>query len=192
MPTNSRRDDIMAMPVTVRRYTVDEVEAWPPDGNRYELLDGILLVTPAPEVSHQLVATRLAVMLANVLDPYPTIRVVAPGAIVRPPAIDLQPDILVFHGNPGPRWREPGAGYLLAVEVESPSTARYDRDQKRPAYFALGVAGVWRVDPLRRELWVSSPGAPAERRCAEEIVWTAPGIDVTFRLPVPPMFRDLD
>jgi Uma2 family endonuclease len=79
----------MAMPVTVRRYTVDEVESWPDDGNRYELLDGILLVTQSPVVPHQSVATRLAVMLTNALDPFRGIRVVAPGAIVRPPFIDL-------------------------------------------------------------------------------------------------------
>ncbi len=38
----------MAMPDTARRYTVEEVLAFPSDGNRYELVDGELLVTPAP------------------------------------------------------------------------------------------------------------------------------------------------
>ena len=35
----------MAMPGLARRYTVDEVLAFPADGNRYELVDGELLVT---------------------------------------------------------------------------------------------------------------------------------------------------
>jgi len=182
----------MAMPVTVRRYTVDEVEGWPSDGNRYELLDGILLVTPSPEVEHQLVVTRLTVMLANALDPYPGIRVVSPGAIVRPPFTELQPDILVFRGNPGRGWRGLEAEYLLAVEVESPSTARYDRDQKRPAYFALGVAEVWRVDLRRREVLVSTAGDSAERTCSAAIRWTPPGVDAVLYLAVAPVFRDLD
>jgi hypothetical protein len=38
----------MGMPDTVRRYTVDQVLAFPADGNRYELVAGELLVTPAP------------------------------------------------------------------------------------------------------------------------------------------------
>ncbi len=38
----------MVMGVSLRRYTVTELDAFPPDGNRYELLDGVLFVTPAP------------------------------------------------------------------------------------------------------------------------------------------------
>jgi hypothetical protein len=38
----------MGMAVSVPRYTVDDLEGFPDDGDRYELLDGILLVTPAP------------------------------------------------------------------------------------------------------------------------------------------------
>ena len=33
--------------VSVPRYTVDDLDTFPEDGNRYELLDGVLLVTPA-------------------------------------------------------------------------------------------------------------------------------------------------
>ena len=56
---------IMAMPVSVHRFTVDEVDAIPDDGNRHELLDGVLLVTPAPGLPHQTVAMRLAVVLGR-------------------------------------------------------------------------------------------------------------------------------
>jgi hypothetical protein len=38
----------MAMPATVARYTLQDLESFLNDGNRYELVDGILLVTPAP------------------------------------------------------------------------------------------------------------------------------------------------
>jgi Uma2 family endonuclease len=78
------------------------------------------------------------------------------------------------------------------VEVESPSTTRYDRDQKRPAYFALGVAEVWRVDLRQREVLVSTAHDSAERARSDEVLWTPPGVEASLRLPVAPMFRDLD
>lgn len=52
---------------SVPLYTVDDLDEFPRDGNRYELLDGVLLVTPAPSMSHQMVASRLQVRLAVML-----------------------------------------------------------------------------------------------------------------------------
>jgi len=46
----------MAMPVVVPRYTLRDLESFPDDGSRYELLDGVLLVTPGPAPLHELVA----------------------------------------------------------------------------------------------------------------------------------------
>jgi len=43
----------MGMPQAARRYTVEEVLAFRADGNRYELVHGELLVTPAPQLRHQ-------------------------------------------------------------------------------------------------------------------------------------------
>jgi Uma2 family endonuclease len=57
----------MAMPDTARRYTVDDVLAFPDDGNRYELVDGELLVTPAPAPRHQIVAGHLHSTLTHYL-----------------------------------------------------------------------------------------------------------------------------
>ena len=55
----------MGMALTVPRYTVDDLERFPNDGNRYELLDGMLIVTPAPRNAHQLLTFELAFRLAN-------------------------------------------------------------------------------------------------------------------------------
>jgi Uma2 family endonuclease len=57
----------MGMAVSIPFYTVDDVERFPDDGNRYELLEGVLIVTPAPSNLHQVIATRLATYLMNVL-----------------------------------------------------------------------------------------------------------------------------
>ena len=49
----------MAMRSVVPTYTVDDLESFPNDGNRYELLEGMLLVTPAPMPPHELVVQRV-------------------------------------------------------------------------------------------------------------------------------------
>lgn len=51
----------MAMPVVPesRRYSVAEVLEFPDDGNRYEVVQGELLVTPAPRTRHQVIVARL-------------------------------------------------------------------------------------------------------------------------------------
>ena len=61
----------MAMPVIpeARRYSVEEVLAFPADGNRYEVVQGELLVTPAPRRWHQIVVVRLHRALSNYLSP---------------------------------------------------------------------------------------------------------------------------
>jgi Uma2 family endonuclease len=135
----------MAMAISVPLYTVDDLEKFPNDGNRYELLDGVLVVTPQPAAVHQVVVSRIQVKLAYALDKLA--HVVGPGAVVRMPNTQLQPDILVYPARfsaltDWPKITE----HWLAVEVLSPSSRIYDREFKRDAYFALGVQQVWLVD----------------------------------------------
>ena len=131
--------------VTVPRYTVDDLDRFLEDGNRYELLDGVLLVTPAPRAVHQIVATRIATRLSNAVGT--AAHVVGPGAISVPPRTQLQPDILVYPSrfSPTTDWVMVDE-HWLAVEVLSRSSRMYDREFKRDAYFALGVREVWLVD----------------------------------------------
>ena len=55
----------MAMAITVPHYTVNDLANFPDDGNRYELLDGVLLVTPGPNTGHQVMAARIQARLAQ-------------------------------------------------------------------------------------------------------------------------------
>ena len=50
----------MGMAASIPLITVEDLDSFPDDGNRYELLDGMLLVTPSPNQEHQVVATRLS------------------------------------------------------------------------------------------------------------------------------------
>ena len=182
----------MAMALTVPRYTVADLERFPDDGQRYELLDGLLLVTPSPGVDHQVVASRLGTALARALEARPDIQVVGPGVVVREPGTQLQPDVMVFRAA-GPltaSWKEIREVWL-AVEVLSPSSRVYDREFKRDAYLALGVAEVWLVDLGERAVLVSRPERPRDERVTGVLRWKSSHLDLPIELDLVRLFADL-
>jgi Uma2 family endonuclease len=182
----------MAMAITVPYYTVDDLEGFPNDGNRYEILDGVLLVTPGPSLGHQMIANRIQARLSVAIQFPGLAHVVGPGVVVRMPNTQLQPDILVFPARLTPKldWRKIEE-HWLAVEVLSRSSRIYDRDFKKDAYFALGVKQVWLVDRWTKtiEVWRS----PRSKIVADETVrWRAPGSTALLPLDVPEIFADID
>jgi Uma2 family endonuclease len=152
----------MGMPGTARRYTVDEVLAFPDDGNRYELVDGELLVTPSPAQPHQIVLGELYAQLrayvkrrAHVARAF-----FAPADIIWGPEEHVQPDLFVVPATEvTDDWRDCRT-LLLAVEVVSPSSARADRLTKRRLYQRRGVASYWVVDAVIQGARVPSGGEP--------------------------------
>ncbi len=147
----------MGMPQAAHRYTIDEVLAFPSDGNRYELVHGELLVTPAPAQQHQKIVTRLCAGLeAYVAGRHPEAEVfVAPADIFWGPEEYVQPDLCVVPADEVTGdWRNCQT-LLLAVEVVSPGSAQADRVKKRRLYQARGVSTYWIVDPDARmvEVW---------------------------------------
>ncbi|MGB6164358.1 MAG: Uma2 family endonuclease [Pseudonocardiaceae bacterium] len=130
-------------------FTVEDLERMPDDGRRYELLDGILLVSPAPGVWHQEVAFALARALYAACPPELHV-VIAPFEWRRGRGTALQPDVLVARRDD--LFAVEGGKFLgqppvLAVEVLSPSTRRIDRLSKLSAYEEAGVASYWLVNP---------------------------------------------
>lgn len=126
--------------------SADDLEGFPDDGHRYELLDGSLLVTPAPGTSHQ----RCVVVLAALLEaaaPTGAWAMVAPYEWRLSPATTFQPDVLVAWRD-GFTSRRLERAPLLVVEVLSPSTRSIDLVLKRHAFAAAGASWYWVVDPL--------------------------------------------
>ena len=151
------------MAISVRRYTTEDLERFPNDGNRYELVDGVLLVTPAPSHAHQLIVSRLQFRLTQAVMAEGPAHVVSPGVITVVPRIQLEPDILVYPARYSleSTWSEIDE-HWLAVEVLSRSSRVYDRDTKRDAYLALGVQEVWLVDRSNKVVEVSHARGPVE------------------------------
>lgn len=128
-----------------RPFTVDDLEGMPDDGNRYELIDGMLHVSPCPVPLHQVVGGELFFALRLACPPGLLV-MTAPMDVQPDRLTSLQPDVLVARpADFGPK--NLSAAPLLAVEVLSPSTRLYDLNTKRFAYEKMGVASYWIVDP---------------------------------------------
>lgn len=180
----------MAMPVTLPTYTTSDLEAFPDDGCRYELVNGFLLVTPSPRNAHQVVVSRLQVAIGSYLGEDGPAVAVTPGVIQQPPLVHLEPDVLVYPTSFGPdaSWTAM-SGWWLAVEVSGRSSRRYDRDYKRNAYLALGVREVWIVDLAEKCALVSREGTPRDVRHAERLVWHPAEMPEPLVIDVPRLFR---
>ncbi len=150
---------------SARSWTRDEVLALPEDGNRYELIDGELLVTPSPRMVHQLAVQALFERIA------PWVRANRIGTTCLSPAdLDLQsgqlsqPDLFVVGlvgGREAREWSDCPIP-LLVAEVVSPTTARFDRIVKRRRYQRSGVPLYWIVDLDARmvEAWTPAAVSP--------------------------------
>jgi len=128
-----------------RPLTVDDLQALPDDGHRYELIDGTLLVTPAPAWGHQSVQLALATLLES-HRPRGLRVLVAPFEVQLAMDTAVQPDVLVARYDDLRAKNLPTAP-LLAVEVASPSTVLVDRNLKRATYERFGIPSYWLLDP---------------------------------------------
>jgi Uma2 family endonuclease len=134
-------------------FTLADLDALPDDGMRYELVDGQLLVTPAPLAIHQRVAGQLFLRLQPAC-PDGLEVFFAPFDFRPSKQRSLQPDLLVCRsGDVGPRGVE-FCPLLLAVEILSPSTRMTDLLLKRALYEESGVTSYWIIDPEAETLTV--------------------------------------
>jgi len=144
--------------VAPRPWTRSDLERLPDDGNRYEVLDGALLVTPQAAVTHQWLASRLIELLGPYCAQHSIGVAVGPGAVIWAES-ELQPDVQVIPCAPSELrrdWSEVPLP-LLVVEVASDSTVRRDIGIKRNAYMRLGIPEYWMIDGNARSATVVKP-----------------------------------
>jgi Uma2 family endonuclease len=168
----------MVMPNLKRQWTVADRDELPDDGNRYEVIDGELFVTPAPAWRHQDAVGELYAHIAEYLRREPIGHaVMAPADVVFSPTRGVQPDLFVVPlvGGRKPRHFDDVRRVLLAVEVLSPSTARADRVNKRTLYHEEQVREYWIVDLDSRIVERSTPSEPRPEILDSRLVWLPDG-----------------
>ncbi|MBX3146467.1 MAG: Uma2 family endonuclease [Gemmatimonadales bacterium] len=184
----------MGMPDLVSLWTRDNVLGLPDDGNRYELVDGELVVTPSPSGRHQLAVWTLYDLIKAYVREHGIGRAgTAPADLDLRAGQLLQPDLFVgaaIEGRAPVEWNEWGVP-LLVAEVLSPSTARHDRVTKRRLYQRSGVPAYWIVDFDARlvEVWT-----PADRKPAivdDMLTWHADPSIPPLLIDLPAYFREV-
>jgi Uma2 family endonuclease len=171
----------MAMPAVHRRWKAKEVRALidanPMQTPRYELVDGELLVTPAPRLVHQEAIAVLFLRLRAYLASEPVGHALAsPSDVELEPEFLSQPDIFVM---PLDEWRRVHLerivrSLLLVVEVLSPSSAGHDRVKKRPKY-QKNVPEYWIVDLDARLIQRWRPSDDRPEILTQSLEWRPPG-----------------
>jgi len=137
------------------KLTVDDLALLPDDGKRYELIEGELLVSTAPSLSHQFIAGNIQTEFTLYLRQHPVGRVVATPGIIFDIGDAVIPDLVyitherlaqIEHGG-----RLHGAPELI-VEILSPGNENRRRDEviKRQTYGKFGVDEYWIVDGAAR------------------------------------------
>lgn len=128
-----------------RALTRGDLDQMPDDGHRYELLDGMLVVSPGPRPVHQQVGGNIYLALREHC-PADLQVMYAPLDVVLGDDTVLQPDLLVARRSDFTD-RDLPVPPILAIEVLSPSTRAYDLLLKKERLQRAGCQHYWVVDP---------------------------------------------
>lgn len=126
--------------------TTDDLEKFPEDNVRRELLDGVLLVSPSPSSTHQIIAGRLMVALE---EDCPSDKAVTQNVDVYFSKLrSFVPDVLVITAAAARRTERPFMSHevVLAVEIVSPTSVGMDRVAKPAFYAGAGIPYFWRIE----------------------------------------------
>jgi Uma2 family endonuclease len=163
--------------------TRSDLDAMPDDGHRYELIDGSLVVTPAPSRAHQSCVVQLIVRFHAACPPDLQV-LVAPFDVALAVATVVQPDVLVARRS-DLTDRDLPAAPMLAVEVLSPSTRKIDMTLKRDTYEEAGCPSYWVVDPVGPTVtvWELQDGkyVEAAHATAGSVIQVSAPFELSFR-----------
>lgn len=184
----------MGMPATHANWTVEMLDALPDDGQRYEIIDGELHVTPAPSDVHQLVVAAFHKPIDTYLRTGDVARALFSPADIRRGDRSrnrVQPDVFAVRLIAGKRPPYPYGlnDLLLALEVESPSNPMLDHQVKRELYLSQGVPEYWIANADARIVsrWrgLDDPGEVFSKR----IDWHPRGMTTPLVIDLPELFE---
>jgi len=183
----------MGMPAqSLQTWTAEAVQALPEEiGVRNECVDGLLLVSPAPRLVHQIAVSELLVRLMTWCEPTGILWAVSsPIDLILDPTTLVQPDLSVFRRRADgsyPASLDEAGLPLLVIEVLSPGTARADRFYKRRRYLQAGIEYlIMDLDSRLVERWL--PGAERPDILAEQVRWHPDGVSAPFVFDLEPFF----
>ncbi|WP_448584012.1 Uma2 family endonuclease [Thermocrinis sp.] len=132
-----------------------------PEGAPYQLIEGELIMSPAPNLEHQRASKRLFKKLSQAIESHQKGEVFyAPIDVYLDEENAFQPDLVVVLKDSKARIEERGifGAPDVVVEILSPSTAYYDLTEKKEVYERVGVKEYWIVDPKRKsfEIYANS------------------------------------
>ena len=160
---------------TPGEWTYSEYARLPDDGNRYEVIDGEVQVTPAPTPHHQKVIARLLVQLLEYVEGRGLGWVLQDVDLLFVSGQFLRPDLVVVpkEARDGITDRGVEVAPALVVEVLSPSSRTIDRVKKPRRYLEFGVPAYWVVDPFEGLVWQwdASTGPDAPRQESGAVQW---------------------
>lgn len=137
--------EVMTTPTLGPGHTRADLDRMPDDGNRYELIEGEIVMSPSPRTRHQLVSARLFRLLDDAR-PEGTLVLYAPFDVVLEEDSVVEPDLVVFDESIATERGIEGRPDLV-VEILSPSTRSRDLVRKKRLYERAGVPCYWVVDP---------------------------------------------
>ena len=150
-----------------RPLTRADLDAIPDDGHRYELIDGALIVTPAPSAPQQDAVLELAVLLRENCPAELKVMVALFDVALSDNTV-MQPDVLVAR-RADLTERDLPVAPVLTVEVLSPGTRHIDLMLKRARYEVAGCGSYWVVDPIELSIvaWDLRDGSYVEAGSAK-------------------------
>jgi Uma2 family endonuclease len=175
------------MALETRPWTRADLDRLPDDGNRYEVLDGELLVTPPPSVEHQEIVDWLAEKMFPFVSAHGLGKLRFPRSVVVVDGSQLEPDLMVRPDAPGRAWEDKPLP-ILVVEVLSRATRRRDLQVKRDFYMKKEIPEYWAIDRTARTVTRFMPGTSEVARSI--LAWSPPGIPATLEIDVAAMFSE--
>jgi Uma2 family endonuclease len=186
-------DTIMNPPAEPYTWTYSEYARFPDDGNRYEVIDGEVLVTPSPSPNHQHVLGTLHMQMRTYVERFGLGVVLLDVDLLFATGQFLRPDLLFVPAERRDGISDRGVEVApgLVVEVQSPTSASIDRVKKPRRYGDFGIPEYWVLAPTEGAVWIwhFAQGATEPEHITGSFQWKPEGAAEPLTLETAQLFK---